>query len=392
MNEEDLKKCIVRIEMKVYNSEDSRTLISNGTGFFIEKDKILTCYHVIKKYKDIKNIKVFLNNEESPYEVHILDINEDIDFALLKIESDNTFFVEMDKIVNVEDKCYSHGFPDKEEYNEKLEVPKDKQIKDKPLTFEYEGSDKANKLMTFKGGQFEKGFSGSPILNLSTGGVCGMIIISRDTRTDLGGEGVSIDKLSLLNYKEENKNEITETIKLENGKSFNIQLVKVELDDKNLYVGKYPVTFEEYDLFCENTNRSKPHDRGWGRGKRPVINVNWDDSNEYCKWLSTKNKEYRLPTLKEFKDIATNNTKKCDFEKSVWYKEKKTIEVDSKEIEEGDLGISHIYGNVYEWCYDKVAIGGCYTSTNHSIVKRDNQRFSYEFTYDTVGFRIIMDI
>ena len=36
-------------------------------------------------------------------------------------------------------------------------------------------------------------------------------------------------------------------------------------------VGKYPVTFEEYDAFCEATGREKPDDRGWSRGRRPVI-------------------------------------------------------------------------------------------------------------------------
>ena len=37
-------------------------------------------------------------------------------------------------------------------------------------------------------------------------------------------------------------------------------------------IGKYEVTFNEYDKFCEETGRSKPNDEGWGRGERPVIN------------------------------------------------------------------------------------------------------------------------
>jgi formylglycine-generating enzyme required for sulfatase activity len=35
----------------------------------------------------------------------------------------------------------------------------------------------------------------------------------------------------------------------------------------------YEVTFEQYDAFCVATKREKPSDEGWGRGKRPVINV-----------------------------------------------------------------------------------------------------------------------
>ena len=38
-------------------------------------------------------------------------------------------------------------------------------------------------------------------------------------------------------------------------------------------LGRYPVTFEEYDRFAEPTGRKKPDDNGWGRGGRPVINV-----------------------------------------------------------------------------------------------------------------------
>ena len=66
------------------------------------------------------------------------------------------------------------------------------------------------------------------------------------------------------------------------------------------YIGRYEVTFEEYDAFCEQTQREKPSDNGWGRGKRPVINVSWHDAVAYTKWLSTQTKqEYRLPTEAE---------------------------------------------------------------------------------------------
>jgi formylglycine-generating enzyme required for sulfatase activity len=62
-------------------------------------------------------------------------------------------------------------------------------------------------------------------------------------------------------------------------------------------VGKYPVTFEEYDVFCDATGREKPKDEGWGRSRRPVIYVSWDDAVAYCDWLSKQTgQEYRLLT------------------------------------------------------------------------------------------------
>ena len=40
-------------------------------------------------------------------------------------------------------------------------------------------------------------------------------------------------------------------------------------------LGKYEVTFEEYDRFVAATGRDQPSDASWGRGKHPVINVGW---------------------------------------------------------------------------------------------------------------------
>jgi hypothetical protein len=34
----------------------------------------------------------------------------------------------------------------------------------------------------------------------------------------------------------------------------------------NFYIGKYEVTFDEYDAFCDIVGRDKPGDEGWGRG------------------------------------------------------------------------------------------------------------------------------
>ena len=43
-------------------------------------------------------------------------------------------------------------------------------------------------------------------------------------------------------------------------------------------IGRYPVTFEEYDLFCGATGREKPDDQKAGRARWPVINVSRNDA------------------------------------------------------------------------------------------------------------------
>ena len=74
-------------------------------------------------------------------------------------------------------------------------------------------------------------------------------------------------------------------------------------------IGRYEVTFTEYDRFAAATGRSRPDDSGWGRGRRPVINVSWYDAMEYARWLSGETgRRYRLPTEAEWEYAARAGT------------------------------------------------------------------------------------
>ena len=53
-------------------------------------------------------------------------------------------------------------------------------------------------------------------------------------------------------------------------------------------VGVYEVTFAEWDacVLAGGCGDHRPDDEGWGRGRRPVINVSWEDAVAYTEWLS----------------------------------------------------------------------------------------------------------
>jgi len=71
------------------------------------------------------------------------------------------------------------------------------------------------------------------------------------------------------------------------------------------HIGRYEVTFDEYDRFARASGRPLPDDGGFGRGKRPVINVSWDDVQDYLRWLSSETQQsYRLPSEAEWEYAA----------------------------------------------------------------------------------------
>lgn len=128
------------------------------------------------------------------------------------------------------------------------------------------------------------------------------------------------------------------------------------------WMSKYEVTFNEYDLFARLTRRTLPNDSGWGRGRRPVINVSWNDAVAYVEWLSEQTgQHYRLPTEAEWEYAARAGTttpwsfddKEDRLADYAWYSENsddKTQPIGRKKA--NPWGLHDMHGNVYEWMQD----------------------------------------
>lgn len=185
-------------------------------------------------------------------------------------------------------------------------------------------------------------------------------------------------------------------------------------DGHSFEIAEYQVTFEEYDQFCEETGIDKPSDEGWGRGRRPVINVSWNDAVAYCKWLSEHTGEsYRLPTEEKWEFAARGGSAGAycfgdaprQLEKYAWYEGnsgRKTHPVGEKLP--NNYGLYDMHGNVWEWTSSEMVLtspelspgpkkrimrGGAWVNGPQFVRSAVRNGDAPENRIDFVGFRLM---
>ncbi len=204
-------------------------------------------------------------------------------------------------------------------------------------------------------------------------------------------------------------------------------------------VGVYEVTFNEWDACARSGGCGGliPDNGGWGRGSRPVINVNWDDAQAYVAWLSQQTGEaYRLLSEAEWEYVARAGTETARY----WGESssdqcRHASGADTMALEENPfwrtapcsdghagpaptgsyepnaLGLYDVLGNVWEWtqdcwneryagapvdgtawetgdCSTRVARGGGWGNEPEALRSANRSRNPVDYRHASLGFRV----
>jgi len=128
-------------------------------------------------------------------------------------------------------------------------------------------------------------------------------------------------------------------------------------------VGKYEVMWDEWEVcvaeaMCDNGPVNEAGgDNGWGKGRRPVIEVSWHDAQIFVAWLNTKvpGEPYRLLSEAEWEYAAragatTQFSWGDDFDSSKANDGNKLVPVG--QYSPNGLGLYDMHGNALEWVRD----------------------------------------
>lgn len=174
----------------------------SGTGFFVAPGLAVTCAHVLlpegpTANVDVTRVGIWGPDGATVSVVAVKEIwpEENVDLAILQVRAgSDSVCALLDTDVAAGDELQSYGYPGK--YPEGT-----------PTTFEAEGSMGGTGWVKVKEGQVLPGLSGSPVLNVRTGAVCGVLKRSRDPAQDLGGYVIPMSTLADLSSNTMTENE-----------------------------------------------------------------------------------------------------------------------------------------------------------------------------------------
>lgn len=126
------------------------------------------------------------------------------------------------------------------------------------------------------------------------------------------------------------------------------------------YMGRYPVTNEEYGRYLsENSGAEVPAhwgNRGHNHPHKPVVSMSWEDAKQYARWAGL-----RLPSEAQWEYACRAGTKTrfhsgntdADLYRAGWFnKNSGDNHHPAGEKYPNDFGLHDMHGNVLEWVED----------------------------------------
>jgi formylglycine-generating enzyme required for sulfatase activity len=173
------------------------------------------------------------------------------------------------------------------------------------------------------------------------------------------------------------------------------------------------ITFSQYDAYATANNKPLPSDEGWGRGERPVINVSWQQAQDFIKWLADKTgKDLRLPKEAEWEYAAKANRPDPFIEnKNIGnlancegcYRWGNTESTPVGQFQANTFGLYDMHGNVWEWtqdCYEgapgecqKMSVrGGSWYDLPTQLRSSNRSEAGVDKQSNRIGFRIVEEL
>ncbi|MDP8927884.1 MAG: CHAT domain-containing protein [Actinomycetota bacterium] len=181
VTDRELRRCTVKIDVNH---------APKGTGFFVAPGHVVTCAHVLGSLTtsapDALARLAVRDVDNRVYGVAaVADVWPEDDLAVIRVEPayDHPCALLIFGL-RMHDRLETFAYP--ELHREGV-----------ARSFRSEGTTGDERLHALAGGQVQSGMSGAPVLNKRTGGVCGVLRLTRDERQDLGGYAIPVEMLNL---------------------------------------------------------------------------------------------------------------------------------------------------------------------------------------------------
>ncbi|RMG13775.1 MAG: formylglycine-generating enzyme family protein [Planctomycetota bacterium] len=155
---------------------------------------------------------------------------------------------------------------------------------------------------------------------------------------------------------------------------------------RGYFIGKTPVTWKQYRLFCKKTGRTPPRRVDLRTAevtdRHPAVNVSWEDAVAYCRWAGL-----RLPSEAEWELAARGSDgrpfpwgdapaspRRLNCAEHPTFGDRSTSPVGSFPLGASPFGCLDMAGNVWEWVQDRYGDYGRRPLENPRGPRRGDER------------------